>query len=272
MKNIIILLALMLVSPLSYADQVLAEYNNKQLNKNEVEDHLKTLSSGQFPNSKKGFDDLDTETKGRIVQELAHQKVLEDAANNSDIQNSDLYKKQLDAVQKQVKINLYLDHHAKNKISDDMLKKEYKNQVKLLKNNDDIHVHHILVNNENDAQNLSDDINSGKISFEDAAKKHSVDTNSKDKGGDLGYISKGQTVPEFEQAAYSLKKGKISKPVKTPFGYHLIKVTDSRPKKIPTFEEAKPQIAGAVAMNLKQQHIADLINKAKVKVYTNNPQ
>lgn len=268
MKNIIITLLFLLVLPNSYADQVVAEYNNKNINKSEVEDHLRTALNGQLPNNKKSFDDLNEDTKARVVQEYAHQKVLEDASDKSNIQNSELYKKQLEAAHKQVKIHLYLDHHAKRKVNDDLLKTEYKNHVKALKAHDDIHVHHILVKDENEAQNISDDINSGKISFADAAKKHSLDAGSKDKGGDLGYMQKGQTVPEFEQAAYSLKKGKISKPVKTPYGYHLIKVTDSRPKKIPTFEEIKPHLSNSVAMKIKQQHVADLIGNANVKVYS----
>ena len=268
MKNIVILLMLMLVLPHAYASPVVAEYNNKKLHQDEVEDNVRTLLNGQLPNNKKSIDDLDDDTRAKLVQEVAHQRVLEDAANKSNIPQSNLYKKQLEALHRQVKINLYLDHYAKRKVNDDLLKAEYKNHVKALKASDDIHVHHILVKDENEAQNIRDEINSGKLTFEQAAKKHSIDSGSKEKGGDLGYISKGQTVPEFEQAAYSLKKGQVSQPIKTPFGYHLIKVTDSRPKKIPTFDEVKPQLSNAVAMKIKQQHVSDLLKDAKVKVYS----
>ncbi len=269
MKNIVILVLLMLVLPHSYADDVVAEYNNKQLHKREIEDHLKTLLNGQLPDNKKRFDDFNNETKARFIQEMVHQKVLEDTVNNSNIQNTELFKKQMDAVQKQVKVNLYLEHYANDKISDGLIKTEYKNYIKSLKDNDDLHVKHILVKTEEEAQRLLDDINSGKISFEDAAKKNSLDTGSKEKGGDIGFVSKGQVVPEFEQAAYSLKQGKISKPVKTQFGFHLIKVTESRPKKIPTFEEMKQHLKSALSMKIKQQHIADLVEKAKVQVFVN---
>jgi parvulin-like peptidyl-prolyl isomerase len=267
MKNIVILLCLMLVLPHSYADEVVAEYNNKQLHKSEVEDNLKTLLNGQLPNNKKKFDDFDPETKSRFIQEMVSQRVIEDAADKSDLQNNELYKKQMIAVQKQVKVNLFLEHYANKKISDSLLKTEYKNYVKSLKDNDDIHVQHILVKTEEEAQKLLDEINSGKVSFEDAAKKFSLDTGSKDKGGDLGFMSKGQTVPEFEQAAYALKKGKVSKPVKTQYGYHLIKLIDSRPKKIPTFDEMKPHLKNALSMKIKQQYVADLLTEAKTKIY-----
>lgn len=269
MKNIVILIMLMLVLPHSYADDVVAEYNNKKLHKREIEDHLKTLLNGQLPNKKKRFDDFDSETKARFIQEMVHQKVLEDTVNNSSIQNTDTFKKQMDAVQKQVKINLYLEHYANGKISDSLVKTEYKNYVKALKDNDDLHIHHILVKSEEEAQHLLEEINSGKISFADAAKKHSLDTGSKEKGGDIGFISRGQVVPEFEQAAYSLKKDKVSKPVKTQFGFHLIKLIESRPKKIPTFEEMNQHLKSALSMKIKQQHIAELVEKAKVQVFAN---
>ena len=87
-----------------------------------------------------------------------------------------------------------------------------------------INASHILVKTESEANVLLYDINHGK-SFENVAKEHSLCPSGK-KGGNLGWFSKGQMVKEFEIAAFALKKGEISKPVKTQFGWHLIRVDD----------------------------------------------
>jgi parvulin-like peptidyl-prolyl isomerase len=93
-----------------------------------------------------------------------------------------------------------------------------------------IHTRHILVANEQDASTVKKDLDAG-ADFAAEAKKYSTDTSNKDKGGDLGWFGKGVMVPEFEQAAFALKVGEISQPVKTTFGYHIIQVLESDPNR-----------------------------------------
>jgi peptidyl-prolyl cis-trans isomerase C len=85
---------------------------------------------------------------------------------------------------------------------------------------------HILVNTEQEAKNIIAQLNAGS-KFEELAKKHSS-CPSGQKGGDLGFFTRGKMVPEFEQAAFGLKNGQVSGPVRTAFGFHIIKVTDTK--------------------------------------------
>ena len=92
------------------------------------------------------------------------------------------------------------------------------------------------------AADLLRDIETGKVTFEEAAKNHSAD-GTRSRGGDLGFFTKGQMVPPFEKAAFALKKGQMTgKPVKSEFGWHIIKVTDTRDASIRPFAEVKDDI------------------------------
>lgn len=266
-KIAIILASFSLVMNASLAgDRVIAKFQGKSVYKSEIENNLRSMFNGSLPGNKKDFDDLDKNLKQRVIMEYVNHAILEDKAMNSSIQKSDVYKTQLKLAQNQIAIGLYLDHYAKRRISDSAVKSEYNNYVKNLKDNDELKVSHILVKDESVAHDLYNKIRSKQITFESAAKNNSLD-NSKAQGGEIGYISRGQTVAEFENKAYSLKKGEISEPVKTQFGWHILKVSDIKKRKIPSFKEAKNTAEQSLMMKIKQQYISDLMKESKVEIY-----
>jgi peptidyl-prolyl cis-trans isomerase C len=256
----------MLALNASAADTVVAKYNGKELHKSEIEQILRVMLNGALPEGKKDFSELSKDMRQKIATEFAQQKIVEEAMMKSNIKDSDVYKQHLEAIHKQISINLFLDHYSKRQLTDKATQAEYSNYTKSLKSNDEIKVNHILVNTENEAKEILSNINSSKLTFEKAAKEHSLD-GSKSNGGEIGYISKGKTVPEFEKAAYGAKKGSIVGPVKTEFGWHLIKVTDSRKQKIPTLEEIKPQLEQMVLGKIRQQYITELFKNAKIETF-----
>ncbi|HDR3490369.1 peptidylprolyl isomerase PrsA [Bacillus wiedmannii] len=141
----------------------------------------------------------------------------------------------------QIKFKLAMNEAIKKSVTEKDVKDHYKPEIK---------ASHILVSDENEAKEIKKKLDAG-ASFEELAKQESQDLLSKDKGGDLGYFNSGTMAPEFETAAYKLKVGQISNPVKSPNGYHIIKLTDK--KDLKPYNEVKDSIR----KNLEAERIAD---------------
>ena len=123
----------------------------------------------------------------------------------------------------------------KKSISDADARKFYDQQVGSAKPQEEVHARHILVESEALAKELGEKVAKGG-DFVELAKEHSKDPGSKDSGGDLGYFGRGQMVPVFEETAFKLAKGEVSPPVKSQFGWHIVKVEDRRQRGAPPFE------------------------------------
>ena len=123
---------------------------------------------------------------------------------------------------------------------------------------EEFRVSHILVKTEAEATELKKRL-AGGADFALLARKVSLDTTTKSKGGDLGTVKKGQTVPEFEKALMSLKPGEISEPVATQFGYHLIKLVERTPGPALSYEDAKDQVKDQVLIEKKQKRFKELV-------------
>ena len=173
------------------------------------------------------------------------------------------YKQQMELVRQNVLIqSLFQDFEKKNPITDAEIKAEYE-KFKAQAGDKEYHARHILVEKEDDAKKLIAQIKGG-AKFDDLAKKNSKDAGSAEKGGDLDWAAPGSYVPEFSQAMTKLSKGQMTdEPVKSQFGYHIIKLDDVRDAQFPALEEVKPQIQ----QRLGQQKVAkfrdDLRKSAK---------
>jgi foldase protein PrsA len=133
-----------------------------------------------------------------------------------------------------------------------------------------VHARHILVADQKTADLVESKLKGG-AKFEDLAKQYSVDPGSKDKGGDLGFFGKGQMVPAFEQAAFSLQPNQVSAPVKSPFGYHVIQVVEFKPAEKATLASSHDKIKELLTQQQEQLQIPlflqTLRSKAKIEVY-----
>jgi peptidyl-prolyl cis-trans isomerase C len=205
------------------------------------------------------------EVLAQIKEELIAREIFMQEARKRGLDASDDYKNQLELARQTILIRqLFADFQAKNPVTDADIKAEYDKFV-AANGGKEFHARHILVEKEDEALALIADIKKG-VKFEDLAKKASKDPGSGANGGDLDWAAEGSYVPEFSNAMKKLGKGEMTDtPVKSQFGFHIIRVDDIRDAKLPTLDEVKPQ----VAQQLQQQKLSgyqdSLRSKAKIQ-------
>jgi peptidyl-prolyl cis-trans isomerase C len=159
---------------------------------------------------------------------------------------------------------LFADYQKKNPVTDADIKAEYDKFV-AANGGKEYRARHILVEKEADAVKLIADLKKG-AKFEDLAKKNSKDPGSGANGGDLDWAAPGSYVKEFSDAMVKLAKGKITDaPVKSQFGFHIIRVDDIRETQLPPLDQVKPQIAQQLQQQKMQAYQRGLREKAKVE-------
>jgi parvulin-like peptidyl-prolyl isomerase len=147
-------------------------------------------------------------------------------------------------------------------ISEAEVKAYYDEHKKEFVQPEQIHLRHILVKTEQEANNIYEQLKEGK-DFAALAKEYSIDTPTKDKGGDLGWISKASLVPDLTKAADALKDNEFSKPVKSPFGYHIIEKLGTRPSKELSFDEVKTTLTAQLLRNKQAQSLEKWFKEKK---------
>ena len=159
----------------------------------------------------------------------------------------------------------FFESKVRDQITDAEKKTYYDNWVKTVPTEQQVRARHILVKTEDEAKKIAKEIEGG-ADFAEAAKKYSIHE-SKDNGGDLEYFSRGQTgLKAFEDVAFTLEKGKVSEPIKSDLGWHLIKVEDKRDRLLPTFEEVKDQITAELVENKLQSTVQEMRDTAQVEI------
>lgn len=200
----------------------------------------------------------------QVREELIRREVLTQEARKKGFDKKPDIVTQMDLARDAVMIRAYIQDYVKSHpVSDSEVKAEYDKIVKAL-GNKEYRARHVLVEKEDDAKAIIEKLKKGD-KFEDLAKQ-SKDPGSKDKGGDLGWGPPSNYVKPFGDALASLQKGKFTdKPVKTDFGYHVIRLEDVRDMKVPTLEESKPGLQQRLQQQGVQKHIMELREKAKVE-------
>ncbi|MCW5236549.1 peptidylprolyl isomerase [Verminephrobacter eiseniae] len=205
------------------------------------------------------------EIEKQINAEVIDREVLVQAALERGLEGSADYKNQMELAREAILINaLFADFRKANPVTDAEAQAEYDKFV-AANNGKEYKASHILVDKEADAKAIIATIKKG-AKFEDIAKKQSKDPGSGAKGGDLGWASPASYVSEFTEALIKLDKGKMTDaPVKSQFGWHVIRLDDMRPVQLPKLEEVKPQVAQQLLQQKQAKYQEDLRAKAKIE-------
>ena len=201
----------------------------------------------------------------QIKQELITREIFMQEAKKRGLDASDEYKNQIELARQTILIRaLFADFQKKNPITDADIQSEYDKFV-AANGGKEYRARHILVETEDQAKALIAEIKKG-AKFEDLAKKNSKDPGSGANGGDLDWAAAGSYVPEFSGAMTKLDKGQMTDaPVKSQFGFHIIRVDDVREAQLPKLEEVKPQIAQQLQQQKLGKFQEDLRGKAKIQ-------
>jgi peptidyl-prolyl cis-trans isomerase C len=202
---------------------------------------------------------------GQLKDEIIAREIFMQEARKRGLDASDEYKAQLELARQTILIReLFADFQKKNPVTDAEVQAEY-DKFAAANGGKEYRARHILVETEEQAKALIAEIKkSGK--FEELAKKHSKDPGSGANGGDLDWAAANSYVPEFSGAMVKLDKGQMAdEPVKSQFGFHIIRVDDVREAQLPKLEEVKPQIAQQLQQQKMGKFEEDLRSKAKVQ-------
>ncbi len=234
-----------LVLPLAVMAQNIATVNGKPVPKSRVDALIQNVAR---QNNQPVTPELEQKAREQVVL----REIWAQEAERKGIMNTPDYKQRVELLRQSILVQMLFENYAKTvTVSDAEAKAKY-DEVKAQNAGTEYRARHILVENEAEAKKLIADIKAG-AKFEDVAKKNSKDTGSAENGGDLDFAKPDNYVPEFAAALTHLKKGEMTEtPVKTQFGWHIIKLEDTRSAQFPTFDEVKPRIVES----MKQEKVA----------------
>lgn len=245
--------------PAAAADPVVLKINGTDIHRSEVVALQKSLGPQAAKMPLDQFYD-------QVAERLIATKLLGDAAKAAKLDNDPEVKSELDKAKEQILTRVYVSHLQAKAETDEAAKALYDKTIKTQAGKPEIHARHILVKTEDEAKELIVELDKGG-DFAKLADEKSTDKGGN--GGDLGWFSKEQMVPEFSEAAFKLTtKGEYTKtPVKSQFGWHVIKLEDTRISPPPSFDEAKDKLKSQVANEAIDAKIKELRAKAKVEQF-----
>jgi len=205
----------------------------------------------------------EAQKKSLLVDYMVDLRVGAQAAEAAKIGDSPEFKRKLAYFRDKLLLDDYLEQEAKRAVTPEAEHAIFDQTVKLMKPEEEVHARHILVDNEGDAKKIAARIKGGE-DFAKVAAETSKDPGSKAEGGDLGWFTKERMVPDFANAAFAMKPGQVSDPVKSQFGWHVIKVEEKRTKPQPSFDELKDQIDQHIVRKAQQDLILKLRAEAKI--------
>ena len=250
-------LALVATPVFAQADKVVAKVDGMNITEREIALATEDLGErlAQLPDERK---------RDEVINYLVDLKLGAKAAAAAKIADSPDFAARLAYFREKVMLDQYLTIEARKAATPEAAKKLYDETTKALAPEEEVNARHILVEDEAQAKAIVERLKKGE-DFAKVAAELSKDPGSGKEGGSLGWFTKDRMVPEFAEVAFKLTKGQVSDPVKSQFGWHVIKLEDKRNKPLPEFAAVKPQIDQYLERKAQQDMIVALREKAKVE-------
>lgn len=252
--------------PVSAENPLVARVNGQDITKADVQDALKNMPENfrQFP------EDVVSQI---ALDQMIGERVIDAKIGNSGLASDPEVQKELANAEKQIIRSIFIEREVKKAITDERIQKAYDEYKANFPNVEEVKAAHILVSSEDEqkAKDLIKQLDAGE-DFAKLAKENSLDGSS-ETGGDLGYFAKEEVVPEFAKAAFETKVGAYTKtPVKSSFGYHIIKIEDRRERPAADFETAKPYLEQEISRQMYNEVLAQWREEAKVERFDDKGQ
>ena len=206
----------------------------------------------------------DAQKREDLISYVVDLRLGTKAAADAKVAESPEFSRKLAYLRDKALLDEFLSQEAKKAVTPDAARKLYDDTIKDLKPEAEVRARHILVESEDDAKKASSRVKGGE-DFAKVATELSKDPGSGKEGGDLGFFTKERMVSEFAEAAFKLEPGQISEPVKSEFGWHVIKVEEKRTKPVPAFDDVKEQVETYLRRKALQDTVLALRAKAKVE-------
>ena len=259
-------LALLIIATAFYgcgkSSKVLAVVNGKSITQKDFDDRVANISPA--------MKQVIMERKKEFLSEMILETLFLEEAAKKNIANDPEVKKLVNEAKKKIMIARLMDIEAQAKasVTNEEIEKFYNDNKDKFQSPLQIRASQIQLETKEKAEEVLAKLKKGE-NFEQLAKEYSVDQ-TKDRGGDVGYFMKGQLIPEFENACFNMNKGETSGVVKTPLGYHIIKITDMQEARLLTLDEVREAIKNQIMANKKREAMAKFIqelrDKSKIKI------
>ena len=254
---LLLLAASMSFVPLAHAaDPVVARVNGFEIKQSDLD----------FAASEVGprLGSVRPEDRKRILMQfMIENELFAGAGEEEKLDESDTFDKRAAYHRRRALRDAFFDKNVRGAVDDAEAKKVFEENLSKVKPEQEISARHILVNTEDEAKEIQAQLEGG-ADFAKIAAEKSKDQNAE--GGSLGFFSRGQMLKPFEDAAFALDVGKLSEPVKTSFGWHIIEVQEKRNQKLPSFDDVKDPIISQLVVRKAQSVVGDLRSKAKIEI------
>ncbi|MCE3255523.1 MAG: PpiC-type peptidyl-prolyl cis-trans isomerase [Rickettsiaceae bacterium] len=247
--------------------KVAATVNGEKIYQSELEDRVAKMLSSRNPagvEQKIAIDNLPQQVIEAVAKDIYLQREIDKIAGKSKEAKDGKIKKQAEEYKKGLIRQAYLAAAIKKEVTEETIKNKYTQLSTELAGKKEMHLRHIMVSSQEKIEKIKSMLKT--TSFEKLAKQYSEDGANAAKGGDLGYVVPDRLDEDFSKAISELKKNQISAPIKTKFGWHIVKVEDVRDVKIPTFEEAKAEIEQSMKREVVEKLFGKITENSKVKI------